>query len=635
MHVLWMVIIASMPALVPKQQEQDKVLVELPSSSVAIDDAFWAPRIDLIRRKTMWHVFRQCEKTGRIGNFERAAGRKDGPFEGYFFNDSDVYKVLEGACYFLSLQSDSRLQTYVNELIDKITAAQQADGYLNSYFTLHPEEKRWSNCKDRHELYCAGHLIEAAIAHHQATGERTLLDVGLKLADHIDAVFGPDQHRDIPGHPEIELALLKLYRHTGRQRYRDLALFFLEERGRSSSRPLYGEYCQDHRPVSEQTEAVGHAVRAMYLYSAMTDAAALTAGTSYTAALTELWKDVTQRKMYITGGVGSSASNEGFTKPYDLPNDSSYAETCAAIGLAMWAHRLNLLHRDAQYADVMELAIYNGINAAVSADGEKFFYANPLSSSGHTERRSWYSCACCPPNLVRFFGSLGNYVYACSRDSIYVNLYLGSQASVELENTIVGLAQRTSYPWNGSITFEVDPTPATAFSLYLRIPQWSENARIKVNDQVIQPVVQRGYAKIKRRWQSGDVVVLELPMPVRRIHADPRVQADRGRVALQRGPVVYCLEAVDHSQPVSQLILDRQAPIVAEHRSQLLGGVTVLRGKALVAAPAAPGASGSPMSNPIEVDLTAVPYYAWDNRGAGEMVVWISEKAAGQQTGPE
>jgi DUF1680 family protein len=603
----------------------------VPFTAVRIEDEFWAPKLAVVCESTLPHCFRQCEETGRLSNFDKAAGKLEGKFEGYFFNDSDVYKVLEGAAYVLARRKDPELEKYVDELIARIAAAQQPDGYLNSFFTLTPSEPRWSNTKDRHELYCAGHLLEAGIAHYQATGKRTLLDVAVKFIDYIDSVFGPDAKRDVPGHEEIELALVKLYRLTGEERYLKLAQFFIDERGHAHGRDLYGEYCQDHAPVREHNQIVGHAVRAMYLYCGVADLAAITGDQGYIDTLDRIWRDAVHRKMYITGGIGPSQGNEGFTEPYDLPNETAYCETCAAIGLALWNHRLNLLHGDAKYADVFERVLYNGLLSGISLDGKRFFYVNPLVSRGDHHRQPWYRCACCPPNLLRFFASLEQYVYAHSDDAICVNLYVGSTGTVTLgDREPVKLTQQTRYPWDENVKLIVEPRKAMDFELDLRIPGWCSGATLKVGGEPVDPIKKRkGYACIRRTWKPGDVVELDLPMPIERMRADPRVEADRGRVALQRGPIVYCLEAADSTGNVRNCALPRDAKLTPEYRPDLLGGVMTVRGPALVAV-----AAGSedweeslyqPVSGAQPIDFVAIPYYAWDNRAPGEMVVWLPE----------
>ncbi len=597
----------------------------VPSTDVEFSDRFWAPRLQVNRTATVPHCLKQCEDTHRIPNFEVAAGLVEGKFEGIYFNDSDVYKVLEGAAHALALHPDPELDAYLDDLIAKIAAAQQDDGYLNTYYTLVEPDKRWTDLPAKHELYCAGHLFEAAVAHYRATGKRSLLDVAIRFADHIDRKFGDDALVGVPGHEEIELALVKLYEATGEQRYFDLAKWFIDRRGQSDR-----EYCQDHIPVREQSEIVGHAVRAMYLYSGVADVAAYSGDEALTAAMERIWHDVTRRKMYVTGGVGPSAHNEGFTVPYDLPNDSAYAETCAAIGLALWSHRLALLHARADYADVLEQALYNGLLSGVSLDGTRFFYVNPLGSRGRHHRQPWYGCACCPSNVVRFIPQVGSLVYATSPAALWVNLYAANEAKARLDAGEVALRQDTDYPWDGAVKLTVRPSAPATFAVNLRIPGWCEGATAKVNGRTVDATpADDGYLHLERRWRPGDTVTLDLPMPAHRVMAHPSVAADVGRVALQRGPIVYCLEGVDNGGSVRDIALPPDAKLEAHFEPDLLGRVAVLRGKAL-RRPVAnwDGVLYQPVLPDEETSFRAVPYYAWDNREPGEMVVWLPETTA-------
>lgn len=603
----------------------------VPFTDVSIEDEFWAPKLETVAESTLPHCFQQCEQTGRLSNFDKAAGKLDGKFEGYFFNDSDVYKVLEGAAYVLMHQKDPELEKYVDDLIAQIAAAQQDDGYLNTYFTLTPSEQRWSNCRVRHELYCAGHLLEAAVAHYQATGKRSLLDVATRFIDLIDGVFGPGKQLDIPGHEEMELALVKLYHLTGQDKYLNLAKFFVEQRGRADGRKLYGEYCQDHAPVREHTQIVGHAVRAMYLYSGVADLAAITGDQGYIDMLDRIWRDTINSKTYITGGIGSSQSNEGFTDAYDLPNETAYCETCASIAMCFWNHRLNLLHADAKYIDVLERSLYNGVLSGISLDGKTFFYVNPLTSLGDHHRQPWYRCACCPSNIVRFIPSIGQYVYAHTDDAIYVNLYVGGTSEVKLDQgRTVRIEQQTRYPWDGNVKLTLQPDGPQGFDLYLRIPGWCYGASLKDDGKPVHmPDLNAGYAVLRCEGKRSYSFGLDLPMPIERIQADPRVKADIGRVALQRGPIVYCLEAADNRDGVTNLALPRDAELTAEHRHDLLHGATVVRGRALTAVtPASEGWEQDLYQRAADarpVDFVAIPYYAWDNREPGEMTVWLPE----------
>jgi DUF1680 family protein len=624
----WLAAVAGMVSLVPAALAGEgpgraAALTAVPFQDVHVTDAFWTRRIRVNQMATVEANLRQCEATGRIKNFAVAGKLEPGKHKGLLFDDSDLYKVLEGVAYTLSSKRDPDLEKRADAIIDKIAAAQQPDGYLNTFYTLVEPANRWKNIQHGHELYCAGHLIEAAVAYQQATGKRKLLDVACKLADHIDTVFGPGKRQETSGHEEIELALVKLYRATGEKRYLKLAQFFLDVRGRADRRRLFGEYAQDHKPVREQTEVTGHAVRAMYLYCGMADVASLSGDAKLLEALEKIWHDVVDRKMYVTGGIGPSASNEGFTVPYDLPNDSAYAETCAAIGMALWNQRMFLLSGEGKYADVLEREAYNGLISGVSLAGDRFFYVNPLGSVGRHHRVPWFDCSCCPTNVVRYVPGMGERAYAVRGNSIWTVLYLGNTATVSLESGKVKLTEKTNYPWDGDIEITVEPEKSQAFDLHLRIPGWcKEGALLTVNGEVVPVKAEKGYVRIGRTWKAGDVVRLRLPMPVQRVYADPHVKADVGRVALQRGPVVYCLEGVDNGGHVRNLCLPRDARLSAHFEKDLLGGVVVVEGEALR------------VSRPTEeletkkVAFRAVPYFAWDNRAPGEMIVWIAEEPA-------
>jgi hypothetical protein len=591
--------------------------IPVPFTSVKFTDTFWGPKITLNHDRVLPHNIHQCEITGRIANFAKAGGLMEGKHEGYYFNDSDVYKMIEGAAYTLAHQRDAALEKTIDDIIDKIAAAQRPDGYIYTYYTLRNEmNKRWSDLPAMHELYCGGHLIEAGVAYHQATGKRKLLDVGIRFADLICSVFGPDKRRDVCGHQEIELALFKLWRHTGEVKYRDLAAFFINERGHANGRKLQGDYSMDNLPLPQQREIVGHAVRAMYYFSGAADVASINHDQELITTLDRLWHDVVDRKMYITGGIGPSAHNEGFTVPYDLPNDSAYAETCAAIGMVFWNHRMTILAADAKYADVMERAMYNGALAGVSLDGVKYNYTNPLGSRGKHRRQDWFGCACCPPNIARFLPSIGNYLYATGNNSLYVNLYAASESTVSINDNKIKLTQQTLYPWDGQVKLNIDPDKDAAFALKLRIPNWCKGASVRLNGQPVELQTQKGYATLDRPWKKGDVVELDLPMPVQRVKADPNVKANIGRVALQRGPIVYCLEGIDNSGSVRNLSLPPTSDLVSQYQKDLLGGVVVIKGAAL---PRLAEGVGQP------VEFVAVPYYAWNNREPGQMVLWLPE----------
>jgi DUF1680 family protein len=592
--------------------------------TVHLADGFWGPRLQRNRTVTIEANLHQCDRTGCINNFAVAGKLVPGQHRGLLFNDSDLYKLIEGIAYALADQRDPDLERRTDAIIDKIAAAQQPDGYLNTYYTLVKPSERWKNIQHGHELYCAGHLMEAAVAYKQATGKSKLLEVACKFADHIDTVFGPGKRQEVSGHEEIELALVKLYRATDQPRYLRLAQFFLDMRGRADKRQLFGEYAQDHKPVRQQREVAGHAVRAMYLYCGMADMAALTGDRELLATLEQIWHDVVDRKMYATGGIGPSAHNEGFTVPYDLPNDSAYAETCAAVGMALWNHRMFLLSGDGKYADVLERVVYNGLLSGVSLAGDRFFYVNPLGSVGRHHRQSWFDCSCCPGNIVRYLAGIGDRVYAHRENRLWTVLYLGNTATVPLKDGRVKLTQETHYPWDGAVKIRVEPEKAFAFDLNLRVPGWCKAMpQITVNGRALESVtMDRGYVRVARTWQAGDVVRLILPMPVERVYADPRVKADVGRVALQRGPVVYCLEGADNGGKVRNLVLPCEAELTATFVKDLLGGVVVVRGEAIAVTP---GEKDEVVKKPVK--FQAVPYAVWDNREAGPMVVWLPEQA--------
>ena len=601
-------------------------------TDVRIEDQLIRSRIEANQKVSIAHNLDWCEhKTGRIANFVKAATRKEGGFSGIYFDDSDVYKVIEGASYSLAQQPDPALERRLDDWIAKIAAAQHEDGYLNTYYTIKEPGKRWTNLGAMHELYCAGHLIEAAVAHHRATGKNTLLEVARRFADHIDSVFGPDKRHDVCGHEEIELALIKLHHLTGEARYYKLAQFFLDMRGNAEARKsLYGEYCQDLLPVRRQREIGGHAVRAMYLYSAVADAAALTRDEGFIAAMDSVWKDVALKKMYITGGIGPSAHNEGFTVAYDLPNESAYAETCASIGMALWNHRLNLLHADARYFDVVERALYNGLLSGVNLAGDKFFYVNPLASKGRHHRQSWFGCACCPSNMVRFIPSIPGYVYAVdeSAGALYVNLFVASQAKIKLPAGSFSVTQQTRYPWEGRVRIVVAPAGAVSGASHamVRIPGWAAEARLLVNDKPMdRPAIEQGYARVALAADGPTTIDLQLPMTPQRVRCNPLARANIGRIAVQRGPVVYCLEGADHpGVNLDAVVLSDAAKLTDEFRADLLGGVSVVKARATLADAAPWRGSLYRVADDKAVELTMVPYFAWDNRAAGQMAVWLA-----------
>jgi DUF1680 family protein len=620
----------------------------VPFTAVAVSDGFWSPRLETNRRITIPYDFQKCEETGRIDNFAKAAGMLPGEHQGIFYDDSDVFKVIEGAAYTLNLQPDPQLDAYLDDLIAKIAAAQEEDGYLYTARTINPErvdektvgKTRWSNLRVSHELYNVGHLYEAAVAHYQATGKRSLLEVALKNAALIDQVFGPDKKRDVPGHQEIEIGLVKLYHVTGDERYLRLANFFLDERGHANGRELYSNhghagYMQDHLPVVEQAEAVGHAVRAGYMYCGMADVAALTGNAAYVAAIDRIWENVVAKKLYLTGGIGALHRGEAFGQDYELPNLTAYAETCAAIANALWNYRMFLLHGEAKYLDVLERVIYNGFLSGISFSGDLFFYSNPLASDGQfkfnrretASRRPWFDCSCCPTNVVRFLPSLSGYIYAYQPGQLYLNLFIGGQATISMLEQAVTVRQETNYPWDGQVKITLTPERPADFTLHVRVPGWAQNQPVpsdlyrylddrqddislNVNGSPVPLELDKGFARIRRQWQPGDQVELSLPMPIRRVLSHENVADNAGRVALERGPIVYCAEWVDNGGQVSHLVLPDEAELRTEHRPEMLNGLTVIRGRA------------------NDQDFLAIPYYAWAHRGEGEMAVWLPRNEA-------
>lgn len=606
----------------------------VPLTDVKITDAFWLPRQETNRLVSIPINFENLEKAGNLQNFRLAAQRATNGYQGPVFMDSDAYKALEAAAYSLATHPDAALEKRLDDIIATLAAAQQPDGYLNSYFTVKEPGKRWTNLRDWHELYCAGHMFEAAVAHFQATGKRSFLDVAAKFADYIDSVFGPPPKRlGYPGHPEIELALIKLWRATGNERYFKLAQFFVENRGKhffatEHNTPLDkydGSDLQDDVPIFDHKNIKGHAVRAAYLMSGTTDVAAETGDPRLLTMLNRVWRNTTERNMYLTGGIGPSAHNEGFTVDYDLPNLTAYQETCATIALAQWNHRLALLYGDAKYADVVERALYNGVLAGVSQDGTKFFYVNPLESRGTHHRSPWFGCACCPPNVARTLAALGGYAYATDENAFWVNLYIQGAAKAIVGGNAVTLDVTTDYPWDGKVTLKPRLAKPASFALRMRVPGWCEGASVAVNRKNIsQPATQGGYIVLPREWKTGDRVELNLPMPVQRVAANPNVKVNHGLLALQRGPLVYCIEQCDQSEPISSLYLPGDAELKTGRTKSLLGGVVVVQGKAFVAPePEWNRKLYQAASGAHTVVLTAIPYYAWDNRKAGPMKVWL------------
>lgn len=630
------------------QSDLGERIAAVPFTSVHFSDEFWAPRMEVNRTVSIPSAFQQCEANGRFDNFAIAGGLKQGEHRGDFsFDDTDPYKVIEGASYSLAVRYDAALDAYLDSVIALIAAAQEPDGYLTTCVTNKCERLSgwWGTSKwekiNSHELYNSGHMYEAAVAHFLATGKRAFLDVAIKNADLVCQVFGPEEgQKHVPsGHPIVEMALCKLYQVTGNERYLRTAQYFVEETGRCSDGHRPSEYSQDHKPILEQDEIVGHAVRAGYLFSGVADVAALTHSADYFAALERLWQNCAGRKLYITGGIGSRAQGEGFGPDYELNNHTAYCETCAAIANVYWNHRMFLATGDAKYADVVERALYNGVISGVSLSGDKFFYDNPLESMGQHERAPWFGCACCPGNVTRFVASVPGYMYATDQEGIYVNLYAQSAAEVG----DVTLRQTTRYPWEGAVELAVEATKEAPWTLRLRLPGWTgarpvatdlysfaEPARaaytLAINGAAEVAHVQDGYVCIRRAWHAGDVVRLELPMEVRRVQARPEVADDRGKMCLERGPIVYCVEGADVADgEVFDKYLPADAPLTAAWEGDLLGGVVTLRGLMRQV---------TPDDSAKEVELKAIPYATWCNRGSDQMAVWLPTAANGARVKP-
>ena len=649
--ILVLLILSGMSLFCKKPPRSDYPFTPVSSNSVKLSDTFWAPRLDTNRKVTIPYALKLCEETGRIANFEIAGRLKQGSFATrYPFDDSDVYKIIEGAAYSLSVHPNPELEKYVDDVIATIALAQEPDGYLYTARTIDPKnppvdwvgKERWSNLHLSHELYNAGHLYEAGVAYFLATSKRNLLNVALKNADLVASVFGPKKRHGAPGHQEIEIGLVKLYRLTGKKKYLALAEFFLDERGNARGRTLYGEYSQDHKPVIEQSEAVGHAVRATYMYSGMADVAALTGNAAYIQAIDRVWENVVYKKMYITGGIGAAGGIEGFGTDYELPNAEAYCETCASIGNILWNQRMFLLHGEAKYIDVLERVLYNGFLSGISLGGDRFFYPNPLESHGQYHRSAWFNCACCPSNITRFIPSIPGYVYAKRDGSLYVNLFAAGQASIDLKLQKVGIRQETQYPWDGSIKITVSPETPAEFAINIRIPGWAvgqpvpgdlyrfqgkgeEAVLIRVNGAEVPVELSQGYVQLQRTWNSGDVIEVSFAMPVRRVLANPEIKADAGKTALERGPIVYCVEWPDNGGRVNNLVLEDSVPLIAERRDNLLNGVTIIKGEAIALFKGKK--SGSAVAR--KQSFIAIPYYAWAHRGEGEMSVWLARERSG------
>ena len=650
------------------QQNHDYPFKPVPFTKVKITDRFWQPRLETNRVVTIPYNFTKCEETGRIDNFEVAAGMKNGAFIGRRYNDSDVFKIMEGAAYSLANHPDPELEKYLDDLIAKIAGAQEDDGYLYTTRTINPEkpapyagDERWSFLDQSHELYNVGHMYEAAVAYYQATGKRNFLDVALKNADLIAKTFGPGKRAGWPGHQEIEIGLVKLYRVTGDEKYLKLAKYFLDARGYKQEgveKPQKLDvYTQSHLPVLEQTEAVGHAVRALYMYSGMADVAALTGDENYVNVIEKIWENVVGKKLYLTGGIGARHNGEAFGDDYELPNESAYNETCAAIANCFWNQRMFLLKGEAKYYDVLERTLYNGMLSGIALEGNKFFYPNPLAcdasykfNQGALTRKPWFDCSCCPSNIVRFLPSLPGYIYATRGDEVYVNLYVSNEAEIMLtDGRGITIVQETNYPWEGAVRISIDPMKNKLFFmvLKLRVPGWASNRPVpgdlyhyltesrdsvivKVNGDSVPLELSDGFVTISRMWKKGDEVTINMPMPVRKVVSHPQVVNNRNYLAIERGPVVYCVEGVDHNGSVTNLILPKDASFSIKWEGELLGGIDIISANIPFFVP---GNGGLSIMNQMN-KLKAIPYYAWSHRGIGEMAVWLPERVGKIQIKP-
>lgn len=594
------------------QGQSTKRLQGVPFSKVKIVDGFWGPRLERHLTATLPVCIDQIEnQTGRMQNFVNAA-KGTGKHSGIFFDDSDVYKALEGMAYALANHRDPKLEAKADEWIDKIAAAQQSDGYINTYFTLAEPDRRWCNM-DMHEMYCAGHLLEAGVAYYQATGKRKLLDTAQRMVDYMMTIFGPRKGHWVPGHEEIELALVKLYNITGEEKYLTFSHWLLEQRGHgygslgtspTTKAHWYAPQYQDELPVRELNVITGHAVRAMYLFCGMADVGALQNDTGYVNALNRVWENVVRCKMYVTGGIGHSGHVEGFSADYDLPNKEAYCETCASVGMVYWNERMNELTGDGKYVDILERSMYNGALAGVSLDGDRFFYVNPLESDGNHHRQAWYGCACCPSQISRFLPSIGNYIYGVSSDALWVNLFIGNETTIDVNGQPVKLKMETGYPWNGMVKLTVESSAPLGKQLRVRIPAWCDSYTLALNGKRQSLTLDKGYAVLNVGGGNKATVTLNMAMPVRMVEADPRVKQDVGKRAVQCGPLVYCMEQTDNRQSYDHALLTPQSTFGVKYDKKLLGGVDVITtGK-----------------------LTFIPYYAWDNREAGKMKVWVDMK---------
>lgn len=647
-YVATILLLVGLVACKNQPEKADYKIQGVPFNEVKINDQFWLPKIETNRTVTIPASFAKCEETGRVESFVKAA-QKEGKFDTEFpFDDTDIYKTIEGAAYSMTVHPDPKLDRYVDSLITIVGKAQEPDGYLYTARTIDPlHPHKWSGNERwvqesvlSHELYNSGHLFEAAAAHFQATGKRNFLDIALKNADLLDHIFGPGKRNDAPGHEIVEMGLVKLYRITGEKKYLDLAKFFIDSRGKENDPEK--AYSQDHKPLIQQDEAVGHAVRAGYLYAGVADVAALTGNTEYLLAIDKIWENMVSKKLYITGGIGARHQGEAFGDNYELPNLTAYNETCAAIANVYWNYRMFLLHGDSKYIDVLERSLYNGVISGIGLDGKSFFYPNPLECDMHfkfnrgetLDRQPWFDCSCCPTNMCRFLASVPGYIYAQGASCVYVNLFAQSSSTIQLNKKLsVTILQETQYPWDGEVKISVSPEKVSQFALCLRIPGWVDNqvvpsdlysyispdkdsVSITVNGASVQYKTEKGYAVIDREWKQGDVVNYNLPMSIRRVEANKNVTDNAGKVALERGPIVYCLEGKDNGPELLKLSLADSSKLTKSFNSGELSGVVSISGEAQME-------DGKKVTSQ---KFTAIPYFAWNNRGANEMMVWINRK---------
>jgi DUF1680 family protein len=645
-------------AIISRAQQKDYPIQSVPFTSVKFNDNFWMPRIKVNHTATIPASFERCENTGRVKNFEMAAAGSGKFCTVYPFDDTDIYKTIEGASFSLSLFPDKKLELYIDTLITKIKDAQEPDGYLYTARTidpLHPHKwagkERWEKERElSHELYNSGHLYEAAAAHYLATGKKNLLDIALKNADLVCSVFGPMKKHVAPGHEVVEMGLVKLFRITGKKEYLETAKYFIEERGHfkgydSTSKDPWknGAYWQDHKPVVDQDEAIGHAVRAGYLYAAIADVAALTGDEKLTKSIDRLWENVVTKKIYLQGGIGAVGDGERFGENYELPNATAYNETCAAIANVYWNYRMFLLHGHAKYMDVLEKTLYNGLISGVSMDGKSFFYTNAMeikNGFNHADkegaRSGWFTCSCCPTNVTRLIPSIPGYVYGTKNNEVFVNLFVTSNSNIIVQNKKIQITQQNNYPWEGNLIFKVDPEKPMNVNMKIRIPGWAHNeaipsdlytftdksnakTKIAVNGKTFEYSIENGYAQISRLWRKGDVIEMKLPMDVRKVSANKVVKDDIGKIAIQRGPLVYCAEGVDNNGIVGNLILSKDVDLTVKPTPTLLNGINVIEGEANAIMIDSINNSVST----VKQIFRAIPYYAWAHRGKGEMMIWF------------